>query len=130
MPYYRFTISASGPSAARKKEIAEAVTNAHRRVTGAPTDYVNCSFTEVPPGSMFVSGAPVEAGRMMGVIRKGREESLKRRLITELAEAWSTACGERIDEIAIFLHEVPGYQCFEAGEILREAWEDPEAVLA
>lgn len=130
MPYYQFTISENGPSAALKQEIAEAVTDAHRRVTGAPMDYVNCSFTEVPRGSIFVSGAPVAAGRMTGLIRTGREESLKRRLIIALAEAWTAASGERYDEIAIFLHEVPGYQCFEAGEILREAWEDPEAVLA
>lgn len=129
MPYYQFTIPAGSRSATRFAEIAEAVTVAHRTVTGAPTDYVNCTFVEVPTGSVYVSGEPVEVGRMVGLIRQGREESLKRRLVLALADAWASASGDPIDKIAIFLHEVPGYQCMENGELLREAWLDPDAIL-
>lgn len=48
MPLYQFTVTAGSTSALRKKEIAEAITKAHCRVTGAPESYVNCTFVEVP----------------------------------------------------------------------------------
>jgi hypothetical protein len=61
------------------------VTAVHAEVTGAPSQYVNCSFVEVPPGSIFVAGTAVEADRMVGLIRQGRSEEIKRKLITALA---------------------------------------------
>jgi phenylpyruvate tautomerase PptA (4-oxalocrotonate tautomerase family) len=130
MPFYQFTVRAGGPSAARKGEIAAAVTRVHTEVTGAPAQYVNCSFVEVPPGSLFVAGEAVEAGRMVGIIRQGRSEEVKRRLLLELAQAWSSVAGEPMDEIALFIHEVPGYQVMEGGALLGEASEDRATVEA
>lgn len=124
MPYYQFTIPAGGASAQRKAQIAAAITRAHQATTGAPSAYVNCAFVEVAPGSLYVGDAPVEHGRMIGLIRRGRSEETKRSLVAALAEAWSSASGEPIDQIAVFLHEVPGYQVMEHGSILPEAWED------
>ena len=124
MPFYQFTIPAGGPSSRHKAEIAAAFTRVHTEITGAPAGYVNCSFVEVPPGSIFVAGEPVEAGRMVGIIRRGRSEEVKRRLLTELAEAWTSVTGESIDEIALFIDEIPGYQVMEGGAILPEASED------
>jgi len=98
----------------------------HAEVTGAPSQYVNCSFVEVPPGSIFVAGTAVEAGRMVGLIRQGRSEEVKRKLITALADAWVSVTGEAIEDIALFLHEVPGYQVMENGRLLPEASEDRE----
>jgi phenylpyruvate tautomerase PptA (4-oxalocrotonate tautomerase family) len=128
MPFYQFTVRAGGPSAARKAEIAAAVTRVHTEVTGAPAYYVNCSFVEVPEGSLFVAGDAVEAARMVGIIRQGRSEEVKRRLLLGLAEAWSSAAGEPIDGLALFLHEVPGYQVMERGALLGEASEDRTTV--
>jgi len=72
MPFYQFTVPADSATARKKAEVAAAVTAVHAGVTGAPGQYVNCSFVEVPPGSIFVAGAPVEAGRMVGLIRQGQ----------------------------------------------------------
>lgn len=91
---------------------------------------MNCSFVEVPEGSLFVAGEVVEAGRMVGIIRQGRSEEVKRRLLLELAEAWSSVAGEPRDEIALFIHEVPGYQVMERGALLGEASEDRTTVGA
>ena len=96
------------------------------RITGAPREYVNCSFTEVPPGSIFAGGSAVEHGRMVGIIRQGRSEEVKRKLMTALADAWVSASGEPADEIALFVHEVPGYQVMEYGQLLPEASEDQQ----
>ncbi len=121
MPYYQFTVRADSPSAKRKQEIAAAFTKVHTEVTGAPAKYVNCSFVEVGPGNIFVAGEPVEQGRMVGLIRSGRTEEVKRALLTELSEAWAEVTGEPRRGFALFLYEVPGYQAMEDGEILPEA---------
>lgn len=91
MPFHQFVLPVGSASAARKAEIAAAVTRAHMSVTGAPAHYVNVSFTEVEPGSLFVADRPVSAGRMVGIIRSGRSEETKHALLTPLAEAWSAA---------------------------------------
>ena len=124
MPFYQFTVPADSATARKKAEVAAAVTAVHAEVTGAPRDYVNCSFAEVPPRSIFVAGAAVESGRMVGIIRQGRSEDVKRKLITALADAWSSVTGEPVADIALFLHEVPGYQVMENGQLLPEASQD------
>ena len=124
MPLYQFLIPADSPSVARKEELARAVTDVHTAVTGAPSDYVNVSFTDLPSGSLFVAGRPVGHGRMVGLIRSGRSPETKRRLITGLAEAWSRVTGEPSEGFALFIQEVPGSSMMEDGRILPEAAED------
>ena len=62
MPFYQFTVPAGSATARKKAEVAAAVTAVHAQITGAPPEYVNCSFTEVPPGSIFAGGRPAAAG--------------------------------------------------------------------
>jgi len=126
MPFYQFTIPADSATARNKAEVAAAVTAAHAQITGALREYVNCAFTEVPAGSIFAGGRPAAGGRMVGIIRQGRSEEVKRKLITALADAWVSASGEPADEIALFVHEVPGYQVMECGQLLPEASEDQQ----
>jgi len=124
MPFYQFTVPAGSATARKKAEVAVAVTAAHAQVTGAPREYVNCSFAEVPTGSIFAGGSAVEGGRMVGIIRQGRSEEVKRKLVLALADAWVSVTGEPLEDIALFLHEVPGYQVMEYGQLLPEASED------
>ncbi len=124
MPFYQFTVPTDSPSAKLKAEIAAAVTGVHTSVTGAPASYVNVSFAEVPPGSIFVAGKEVPHGRMVGIIRSGRTPEVKRELITGLAAAWSEVTGESVEGFALFLQETPGAAIMEDGKILPEASED------
>ena len=126
MPFYQFTVPAGSATAGKKTEVAEAFTAVHAEITGAPREYVNCSFVEVPPGSIFAGGSAVEGSRMVGIIRQGRSEDVKRKLITALADAWASVTGEPVEDIALFLHEVPGYQVMENGLLLPEASEDQQ----
>ena len=123
MPFYQFTVPSDSPSSELKAEIADAVTKVHTSVTGAPESYVNVSFTEVPPGSIFVAGKAVPYGRMVGLIRSGRTQEEKCRLINELAEAWSEVSGEPREGFALFIQEIPGSAMTEYGQILPEASE-------
>jgi phenylpyruvate tautomerase PptA (4-oxalocrotonate tautomerase family) len=126
MPYYQFTVPAGGATARKKAEVAAAVTAVHAQITGAPREYVNCSFTEVPPGSIFAGGSAVEHGRMVGIIRQGRSQDVKRKLMTALADVWVSVTAEPIEDIALFVHEVPGCQVMEYGRLLPEAAEDQQ----
>lgn len=124
MPFYQFTVPMDSPSAKLKADIAAAVTEVHTSVTGAPADYVNVSFTEVPPGSIFVADKEVPYGRLVGIIRSGRTLEIRQKLLTELAVAWSEVTGEPMEGFALFLQEVRGSAIMEDGKILPEAADD------
>ena len=129
MPVYQFTAPTGSATLDRRAEIARAVTRVHSEVTGAPVRYVHCSFHEMPRGSMFIGGEETTSPRMIGLIRSGRSEGLRGRLIRGIADAWSEITGEPEDALAIFLHEIPGANAFEYGAIMPEASQDPGAVL-
>ncbi|MFZ6648593.1 tautomerase family protein [Undibacterium sp. TJN25] len=126
MPIYQFTVTEDSISARKKAAIAEAITATHCEVTGAPSHYVSVVFIDAPKGNLFLAGKSVSGVRMVGTIRR-RSEALKRELLTKLAQAWSDVTGEPLTEVVMFLVEVPGFQVFEGGELLREAEDDPEA---
>jgi phenylpyruvate tautomerase PptA (4-oxalocrotonate tautomerase family) len=128
MPVYEFIAPTGAATLDHKAEIARAVTSVHTEVTGAPARYVHCSFTEAHRGSMFIDGEETASPRMMGLIRAGRSEELRGRLIHAIADAWSEITGDARDELSIFLYEVPGANCFEYGSILPEASQDDGAV--
>ena len=127
MPYYQFLIPAGGRTLECRAEVAAAFTRVHVEVTGAPAGYVNCSFVETAPGSIFVGQRAVEQARMVGLIRSGRSAELKRELITRLVEAWSQVTGEPAADYGLWIYELPGAQMWEAGGLLREASQDPGA---
>ena len=108
MPFYQFTVPAGSPTLEHRAEIA------------AMGRYVHCSFVEVPRDSIFVAGEPVNFPRMVGLIRSGRNADVKTHLMHRLAEEWSAISGEPVRELALFLHEVPGGNVMEDGEILPE----------
>jgi phenylpyruvate tautomerase PptA (4-oxalocrotonate tautomerase family) len=81
LPYYQFTVPTGSATLQHKPEVAAAMTKVHSEVTGAASDYVYCSFVEVPPGSIFVAGEPVDGSRMVGIIRRGRSREVRAKLI-------------------------------------------------
>ncbi|MFI5613295.1 4-oxalocrotonate tautomerase family protein [Amycolatopsis sp. NPDC051903] len=128
MPFYQFTVPAGGATLEHKAEIAAAATRIHSEVTGAPAAYVHCSFTEVPKGSIFVAGEPVDGARMVGLIRDGRSAEVRAKLIHGIADAWSEITGDSKESLAIFLQEIPGANVLEDGVILPETADEPGAI--
>ena len=124
MPVYEFIAPTGTATLDHRAEISRAVTRVHNEVTGAPARYVHCSFLEAPRGSMFIEGEETTSPRMMGLIRSGRSEEVRGRLIHGIADAWSEITGGARDDLSIFLYEVPGANCFEYGSILPEASQD------
>ena len=60
---------------------------------------------------------------MVRIIRQGRSQDVKRKLMMALADAWDSVTGESAEDITLFVHEVPGYQVMEYGQFLPEAAE-------
>jgi len=120
MPFYQFTVPAGSPTLEHKAEIAAAAAKVHTEVTGAPGRYVHCSFVEVERDSIFVADEPANFPRMVGLIRSGRDGAVKGRLLHRLGQQWSAITGEPVRDLAMFLHEVPGENVMEEGEILPE----------
>ena len=104
------------------------MTRVHSEVTGAPGAYVHCSFVEVPPGSIFVAGEPVDGPRMVGLLREGRSASIRAKLLHGFADAWSGITGDDKRSLAIFLSEIPGANVMEEGVILPEVTEEAGAI--
>jgi phenylpyruvate tautomerase PptA (4-oxalocrotonate tautomerase family) len=127
VPFYHFHVLAGQITAAQRADIAAAVTRVHTEVTGAPARYVHCAFSEMEPGSMFVAGEPVDAPRMVGIIRAGRTAETKARLLHGFADAWSAVTGQPRDRLAVFLQDVPGANVLEDGVILPDAAQDAPA---
>jgi hypothetical protein len=92
---------------------------------GAPARYVNCTFTEVPEGGIYIAGESVSGARMVGIIRR-RPEHLKRELLMALGRGWASATDEPIENVVMALVEVPGYQALEDGVLLGEAEDDAD----
>jgi phenylpyruvate tautomerase PptA (4-oxalocrotonate tautomerase family) len=129
VPFYQFTVPTGGATLDHKAEVAAAMTKVHAEVTGAPGTYVQCSFTEVAPGSVFVAGEAVEGPRMVGLIRSGRSPEVRAKLINGLADAWCGITGDAKEDLGIFIVEIPGANVMEAGAILPESSEDVGAIL-
>lgn len=128
MPYYQFTAPTGSATLAHKAEIAAAFTKVHGDVTGAPSAYVQCSFTEVAPDGVFAAGEPTTAPRMVGLIREGRSKETRGKLLHGLADAWCAITGDAKDDVALFLVEMPGANVMEGGVVLPEAADDPGAI--
>ena len=127
MPYYQFTVPTGGATLQHKAEVAAAMTKVHSEVTGAPGAYVHCSFVEVSPEGIYVSGEPVSGSRMVGIIRQGRSTEVKAKLIHGLADAWCEITGDPKESLAIFLQEIPGANALEDAVILPEIPDEPGA---
>ena len=63
--------------------------------------------------------------RMVGLIREGRSTATRAKLLHGPADAWCAITRDPKESVAIFLHEVPGANVLEDGEILPEAAEEP-----
>ncbi len=122
MPLYICNTKESAVSAAAKEKIADAITNIHCSVTGAPALFVHAVFFEESP--LF----PLEDKTLFvrGTIRKGRSDEQK----NEIAEAIRAALVEHgnveLQQTGAQIRETPASWVLEGGEIMPEPGEEAE----
>ncbi|OBA79918.1 hypothetical protein A9W99_17495 [Mycobacterium sp. 1164966.3] len=126
MPFYQCLVAAGSLSSDKRAAIAEAITDVHCRVTGAPRGFVNVVFTEYDPSAYFTAGKPNRCSAINGTIRAGRDRETRARLLTELSQAWVSITGQDARALLIGLSEIDPTSIMEAGLIMPAPGEEAE----
>lgn len=119
MPVYNIASRHALPHATRK-QTADAITDIHCGLTGAPAEFVNVIFME---------GHPVKGGHALGVVcnvRKGgnRNAELTESLRLKIRDGVAKATGLPPDKVLATLLGFPASWAMEGGEILPEPGEE------
>lgn len=126
MPFYQCLVPAGSLSADTRANLAEAITDIHSTVTGAPRGFVHVVFVEYDPTTYFTAGKPNNCSAINGTIRAGRDRETRARLLTELSQAWVSITGQEARALLIGLAEVDPTSVMEAGLILPAAGEEAD----
>lgn len=122
MPTYTVTVAQGRLTAAHKLAVAQAITQTHAGVTGAPSYFAQVIFHEVQPGNHFIGGAPLAADQLFvhGQIRAGRTVDEKDRLVRGLLQAVGAAAGAEPHAVWVYILDLVPRQMAEFGHVLPE----------
>jgi len=122
MPTYTVHAPAGRLSSAQKADIAREITRAHHTHTGAQRFFAQVLFNDVPPGSWYVGGMPIDGEQiyLQGQVRAGRSEPVKKALLTELAEILVAGSGFPRHKTWVYLIELPPSHMVEYGHVLPQ----------
>ncbi|SON62619.1 hypothetical protein MSIMFI_04146 [Mycobacterium simulans] len=126
MPFYQCLVPAGSLSAESRSALAEAITEIHCNVTGAPRGFVNVLFVQYDPACYFTAGRPNTCSVINGNIRAGRDRETRARLLTELSQAWVSITGQDARSLLIGLNDVDPTSIMEAGLIMPAPGEEAE----
>jgi phenylpyruvate tautomerase PptA (4-oxalocrotonate tautomerase family) len=126
MPFYQCLVPAGSLSAVNRSALAEAITEIHCNVTGAPRGFVNVLFVEYDADNFFTAGKPNRCSVIGAGIRAGRDRETRARLLTELSRAWVSITGQDPRSILIALNDVDPTSIMEAGLIMPAPGEEAE----
>jgi phenylpyruvate tautomerase PptA (4-oxalocrotonate tautomerase family) len=126
MPFYQCLTPAGSLRADTRVTLAEAITDIHCSVTGAPRGFVNVVFLEYEPGTYFTAGRPNTCSAINGTIRAGRDRATRARLLTELSQAWVSITGQDARKLLIGLSEIDPTSIMEAGLIMPGPGEEAQ----
>lgn len=115
MPLYNLACRKPLDDAARQR-VAQAITDTHCRLTGAPALFVNV---------MFVHGYPLRGGEQisaLGGVRKGgnRTEAMIEQLRLGLRDAIAAAAGMQPGQVGVQLIGIASNWVMEGGRVMPE----------
>ena len=122
MPTYTVHAPAGRLSDVQRQRIASAITRVHSEATGAQAFFAQVMFVEVHADRWFVGGVPLAGDQIFvhGQIRAGRTADVKKKLLTELVDAVSSAASLSKNLTWASIVELPPSQMAEYGHILPE----------
>ena len=120
MPLYICNTATGALDASAKAKIAQAITDIHCGVTGAPPLFVHAVFFEASP--LF----PLEDKTLFvrGTIRKGRSDQQKDEIARAIQAALVEIGGVPEQQTAAAIRETPASWVLEGGEIMPEPGEE------
>lgn len=118
MPLYRLSIPSGSLALAQRAQIAEAITEIHCEVTGAPALFVHVFFFDAAP-----SGAGPRH-QVHGTIRAGRTPKQKQELRNRMRDAVARISGCPKEDVAVSTSDTPARWVMEGGVLLPEPGEE------
>jgi phenylpyruvate tautomerase PptA (4-oxalocrotonate tautomerase family) len=120
MPTYTVTTANLALSPDQKSRLAAAITAAHAAQTGAPGYFAQVIFAEVAAGSHFIGGKPnaTPLVYVLGLIRAGRTDAAKRRLLEDIAAQTKAIAGVGAEDVWVYIQDIAAEQMVEFGRLL------------
>jgi phenylpyruvate tautomerase PptA (4-oxalocrotonate tautomerase family) len=129
MPTYIVSAATGRFSDELKHRIANGITQAHSRATGAQGFFAQVIFNEIPAGNHFIGGNPLKAEQVFvhGHIRAGRTREQKQQLLESIVDVIISATALESRYVWAYISELPPSQMVEYGRVLpepgaEEAW--------
>ena len=129
MPLYTCLVRPGDLSPQQRAILAEEITRIHAEVTGAPRCFVQVFFREVAPGDGFVGGEPFAQASIVGLIRAGRSQEDKAKLLFSISQSWCQVTGHDERELFVGVVDVPAKNMMEDGDLLPEPGEEEAWLL-
>jgi phenylpyruvate tautomerase PptA (4-oxalocrotonate tautomerase family) len=120
MPLYTITTQAGVLSQQAKRELAADLTAFHAEYAALPKNWVHIVFQDYPQGNGFTAGEAAATAALTVVIRTGRSDDYKRKMLARLWDLLQRATGAPDDQIVIGIQEVPASQAMEMATIMPD----------
>ena len=120
MPLYRCLSPGTLLTDDTRHDIAQAITEIHSSVTGAPRSFVHVFF--------FNRDGSDEC-RILGGIRAGRDAEKQEELRSQITEAFSSIAGVSLDTVKVDLTDSPSHWTMEHGAVLPEPGNEEEWLI-
>ena len=118
MPYYRCVVPNDALPFEQRRQVAQAFTDIHCGMTGAPRNFVHVAFFANDAGE-FEQPYYIDGGN-----RAGRPAELKERLLGELKRAFRDITGVPDTQLGGRITEGPASWSMEGGHVLPEPGEE------
>jgi phenylpyruvate tautomerase PptA (4-oxalocrotonate tautomerase family) len=116
---------------AQQGELAQRITRHHSRTTGAPTSFVQVVFRRFEAAGHYIGGRPADSRSVWvyGLIRAGRTDDMKNRLLMGIRDHVREVAGVSEDLVWVYLTELAPTDMVEFGHVLpaagqEQAWFD------
>ena len=126
MPTYTVKYSNINLSKKQKNSIANDITNAHSKYTGANTFFAQVIFQKNKKDSHFIGGKLVKNKEIFlnGQIRAGRTKKVKKQLILGLRKILIKNTKLKGDFVWVYIEDLLPDQMIEYGEILPKSGQE------
>ncbi len=126
MPTYIVKYSNFKLSQKQKNSLANDISNAHSKFTGANTFFAQVIFQKNEKNSHFMGGKLVKTKEIFlnGQIRSGRTSKVKKQLILELRKILIKNANLKKDYVWVYLEDLLPNQMVEYGEVLPKSGQE------
>jgi phenylpyruvate tautomerase PptA (4-oxalocrotonate tautomerase family) len=111
-----------------RQRFADEVTAIHVSETGAPIEFVNVIFPELPEGRAFRAGKVADKAIIQAWIRAGRTDEVRHNIIQRVSDAYLELTGTDPMHVLVVVEDAPSSHIMEGGQIAPEP--NPEAEKA